>query len=535
MKKEIQTTPEGISAAIAEIEAELKKKKVKSKLLYKAVLSTEEIISSLASTSDSLFYEIVDTPLRKQIVITSKGPKYERSDSTLNLDLEEIDDETGDYIRRIVLNSLSDRIHYGYRKNTNRIAVEFGQKKNANPIVIAILAAIIIGFAFRFFVPETVSAGLCNYVLNPISTILLSLLQLIVGPMVFFSIATSISQYSDFSDFGRVGAKVLLTYLITSVIALFVGFGTFHIFTPGVTNSFSVNGTAASEVSMSLLDSIVDIFPSNAIVSFYENNMLQIILFAILIGLSIGKMKDYREPITNLFNGFNEVVNGSMSIISKGIPLFAFSSLCSLIVSTGIDSIISVVQIILSCYGGFIIMFFIYMLLLRFVAKANPFKFFKTHSPYMMNAAAIMSSNASIPKSMEECEKLGIPKKIYSFSIPLGATINMDGMSIVNIVLALACAKMCGVTVTDPSLLLNLFFTALMLSLATPGVPGAACASEMALLSVLGLPMELLPVMISVVSLSDMGNTANNVTGDIVATLIVSAREKLLDRNKFNS
>lgn len=539
MKKKIAPTAEGVSAAVAEIESELKTKKVESKTLYKAVLSCEEILSGLAELSEGEppAYEIVDTPWKKQIVLTSKGPCYENSvkDSDLNLNLDDVGDEIGNHIRQIVLNSLSDSIRYSYRKGTNRITVEFRQRKAGNPVILAVLAAVVFGFLCRVLLPGNLSAALCNYILTPVTDIMLSLLQMIVGPMVFFSITTSLSQYSDLSELGRVGGRVMLTYLATSIIAVLLGFAMFGVFSPGIAGSFSASGVAAEAASPSLLSSLTGMFPSNAVKSFYENDMLQIIVLAILTGLALNRLQTYREPVMNVFNGINELICEMMAIISRGVPLLAFASLCGVIISTGGSSLVSVVQITVTSYGGYAVMICIYLLLLRLFARVNPFRFFRKHFPYLLNSAAIMSSNASIPKTMEDCENLGVPKKIYSFSIPLGATVNMDGMSITSTIMALACAKMCGAPITEPAVMVNLAFTVLMLSMATPGVPGVACSSEVVLLSVLGLPLELAPLMITVSSLCDMGDTANNVTGDVVATFMVSAREKSLDMEKFLS
>lgn len=539
VKTKILPSNEGISAAVAEIEAELKKKKANSRAAYKAILSVEEILFSLYAIPGmgDMSYQILDLPWKKQILLTAKGPRYETAvdDASLNLDLNDIDDDTGDYIRRIVLHSISDTIHYGYRNGVNRIAVDFNPKKQANPVIIAVFAAVAVGLLCRFLMPEALSAGLCRYILNPITDIMLALLKLIVGPLVFLSIETSISQYSNISEFGRVGIKVLLTYFITSVIAILVGFAMFGICSPGIVNSFSAAGTSAGKVSLLIPDAIVGIFPSNAVKAFAENDMLQIILLAVLVGLSVGRLKTYRDPVTKLFNGLNEMLNEMMAIIAKGIPLLAFSSLAGVIISTGVDSLVSVVQIALTSYGGYAVMIVIYMLMLRLFAKINPLIFIKKHAPYMLNAAAIMSSNACIPKSIEECEKLGVPKKVYSFAVPLGATINMDGMTISYVILSLACAKMCGVSVTGPGTVLMLAFTVLMLSMATPGVLGAASANQLALLSVLGLPVEMLPLLLTVTSFVDMGGTASNVTGDIMATLLVSSSENELDMDKYNS
>ncbi len=537
MKKNIQLTSEGISEAVKQIETELKKKKVKAKSLYKTLLSAEDIMVALAELpcSGDASYEVIDTPFRKQVIITAKGPEYENSvtDDSLNLDLDGIDSEAGERIRKKVLNSLSDRIHYNYRKGTNRIAVDFASKKKVSPMIIAIFSAIFIGLLLNFALSENISAFVCGNVLEPCSNIILSLLQLLVGPMVFLSIVTAISQYSDLSDFGHIGAKILGSFFSMAFGALLLGYSMFVLFKPGVENSFPMTEAISDTPRLTVLDTVLSIFPSNAISSFYHNNMPQIILLAVLIGIVTVKMKTFREPILDLFNGLNEVIGQAMTFTSKFIPLLVFTSLCKVCISTGKNSLINIAEAVALIYVAYIILMLFYMLILRIFAKVSPLVFMKKHFPHIINSAVIMSSNAYIPKSMEECEQLGVPKKIYSFSVPLGATIHKDGSNIAHTITVLACAHMCGVTVTSPSLLINFLFSVFMLGLSTPSVPGVSCGGLMALLSILGLPADLLPVAISINSLIDMGDTACNICGDIVSTIIVSAREKMLNMSMF--
>ncbi len=538
-KKVIQPNAESISAAIIDIETELKKKKVKTRTLYKTTLSVEELFCSLTEIEgvESISYGIVDLPWKKHITITAKGPRFDATitDSKLNLDLADVDEDTGDYIRRIVLNSLASAIHYSYRRGVNRILVDYSSKKKVSPLLLALMLAVFLGPIFRFFVPAEICGAICTYALSPISDIMTALLEMIVGPLVFFSIATSLSQYTNFSEVGRVGGKILLTYVFTSVIAIFVGLGMFSLFSPGVEDVVLLTGTETPGYTVSILESLKAFFPSNAVLSFAENNMLQIVLLSVVIGIAAGRIKNYREPVLTFLNSSNEMVGEIMSMISKGIPVLTFCSVFSVIVSTGVESLLSVVETSAAVYVGYFIMICIYLVLIRLFARVNPFRFIRRHAPYMLDTAFNISGKSGIQMSMEECSKFGVPKKIYSFSIPLGSTINMDGTSIASMITVLVCAKMCGLTVNDPILLVNLAFTVLMLSLATQGVSGVSYASQVALLSVLGLPVEMMTMIFAVNALCDFGNSVSNDTGDIAATLIVSAREKQLDLTKYNS
>ncbi len=365
-------------------------------------------------------------------------------------------------------------------------------------------------------------------------------LNIIVGPVVFFSIATCISQFSDLSELGRIGAKIMGLYILTSLIAILIGFGAFFIIdpgTPGMALSSSIGAKAVdvATTNISLLDTIVGIVPSNLLKPFVESQTLQIIFLAILCGTSIGAIGKYSKILTDIFEACNSLFLTITTLIAKMIPVAVFAAMIIMIVESGHTAILSVLGMCLTFILGIITMMITYMLILALLGRLNPFTFFKKNLPGMLTSFSLASSNAAMPTNMNICEhSLGISPKVFSFSIPLGATINMDGGSIHLAINALFFAKLYGIEISTSSLV-AIAFTIIMLSMGTPGVPGAQFVSLSVLFAQLGIPPEALGLIMGVDSILDMIRTTSNTTGDMVVTTTVASQEHLIDLEIYNS
>lgn len=355
-----------------------------------------------------------------------------------------------------------------------------------------------------------------------------------VGPIVFFSIISSVSSFTDLSSFGRIGVKVFATYCITSIFAVLLGVGIVTILQPGEFGSIVVTEVSADAQSVvSLKDTILGMVPDNIVKSFLENNTLQLIVLSVIIGISINVLGQHGKMIHDLFEAFNALFLQIIKFLSKLIPLVIFCSLSMFIIASDAQSILSILQILLLSLLGMVLMIGVYSLMLL-ISGVNPLYFLKKYLPTGMSVGVIQSSNAGIPINMSACDRLGVPKKIYSFSIPLGATINMDGDTVCTSVMLLTFARLCGISL-DLSTLITLCLTILLFSMATPGVPGATVGFFAIYFSMLGLDQSLFPLAITLSTVMDMFITFQNVTGDVAATVMVAKTEKLLDITKYKS
>ena len=224
---------------------------------------------------------------------------------------DEVDDNAVEMIQSMLLKGFADKIRISRRKNMNYIDII--TKKNPQMTLYvtlsSIVLAVIMGVCMRLFLSESITGALCSMVLNPIKTIYMNLLSMVVGPVVFFSLITCMIQFSDLRSFGRIGGKTMGIYMFTSLVAGVTGIGVFYLLQPGTEGSFvsMITTGASSGASISLLDTIIDIFPSNVVGAFYENNVLQILLMGLILGVMINMIGEKGKVLQNIFDSLNEL------------------------------------------------------------------------------------------------------------------------------------------------------------------------------------------------------------------------------------
>lgn len=443
-------------------------------------------------------------------------------------------------IRNVLLKANKDQLRYKNKNGTNM--VEITVQKNPHAMVMqtmfALAAAILVGMLMKIFVPDTINMTLNDTVFTSISTMFLNALKMIVGPVVFFSIVCCISQFGDLKEVGRIGGKIMGFYMLTTILAIISSTGVFYLFRPGNPELASkltadVSYLASSDVSISIKDTIVGIIPSNFVKPFLESNMLQLIFMAVLIGIALEKIGDYSRILKDIFEACNSLFLKITVMLVRFIPIATFSSVLSVILKTGPSVLLSMLAMLGTFVVGILVMMVIYSLLLVTVGRLNPIPFLKKYSPTMLQVFGMASSNAAIIVNMDACEnKLGIPKKIYSLSIPLGATVNMDGTCIYLVIFAMALARVFGVDING-GMLVSMFVSVLVLSVGAPGVPGAGLVCLSVLLTQLQVPLAGIGLVMGLDSLLGMLRAMSNSLGDVVASLIVARSEKTLDIEKY--
>ena len=280
--------------------------------------------------------------------------------------------------------------------------------------------------------------------------------------------------------------------------------------------------------STSIKDVIVGIVPDNLLKPVLEMNMLQLVFIAVLCGVAVGMIGDYSKNLVALIESCNELFLKITVIIMRVTPIAVFCSILSLIISMGLSTLLSLLSMIGTLLVGILCMMMVYCALML-LSGLSPVRFFKSYAPVMMQIFPIASSNAAIPLNMEFCKKqLKISPKLYNFSIPLGATINMDGMCIILAIQALTLAKVFGVQVPGNALI-SLALSIIVLSIGAPGAPGAGIIMMSMLLNLLGVPLEAVALIIGLGPFVGMFVCVNNCLGDVVVTTMVAKSEKLME------
>ena len=403
----------------------------------------------------------------------------------------------------------------------------------------AMILGIVAGMVLSAVAPGEMNSALNENVLVPVKTMYMNALKMIVAPVVFFSIVSCIVRFSDLSELGRVGGRVIVLFLATTCVAVAVGVASFLLFKPGqpldagqvVADASSIT---SQKMDVSIKDMIVNIVPANFLKAFIDSNMLQLIFMAVLCGVAAGLIGKYSEMVKSIFEAFNELFLKVTTLIIRVMPLAVFCAICSMMLTMGLDTIRSVLGILGTFLFGLAVMALLYCLILLVLGRMNPGPFMKKYAPMLLQVFSMASSNASIPINMEACKKLGIDKKIYSLSIPLGATLNRDGTCIHLAVFALALAQTYGVEVTGATLV-GMIVSIIVLSMGAPGIPGSGLICLSVLLAQINVPVEAIGLVMGIDALAGMFRTVGNCMGVVAVSMVVARKEHALDMETYNS
>ncbi|MBN9654470.1 dicarboxylate/amino acid:cation symporter [Halobacillus sp. GSS1] len=377
-----------------------------------------------------------------------------------------------------------------------------------------------------------VSAGLLfgedAAVLAPFGDLLLRLLKFIIVPLILFTLIVGINQ-TNIGSLGRMGGKVFLYYLGTSALAILVGVSVATLFNPGTGMSLG-NETVEVPENPGFTSVLLNIVPENILTALTEMNLLGIIFTAIVFGLALSYMRStnaYQSLGGHLYkviDGLNEATLIVMKGILQYVPVGIFAIIAEVIGTQGANTLLELGSFVGVLYIGLLVQLAIYIVFL-FVSKRKPTAFFKEARTAMLTAFVTQSSSGTLPVTLNAAKNLGLNKSLYGFSLPLGATINMDGAAIRIAVSAVFAANIIGDPLSFVSIL-QIVLVGTLASVGTAGVPGAGIIMIATVFSQVGLPMEAVALLASVDVLIGMGATALNVTGDLVGTSLINKTEK---------
>ena len=509
---------------------------VSRKLGGKVMLLSEESVVQLlrSAPQGSVLRVLVKRHFGEtSITLSMPGDEYDPYEAP--------EEESEDSIRALLFRSFGENYKYRNRKQVNQVTIQAGQSEQSmlRMTLFALLIGVLFGFLAKFVLPGSVTNAISDYALTPIKTIFMNSLKIIIAPVVFFSIATSLSQYKNISELGRLGAKVFGMYLLTTVIAILLGFGVFSLFRPGEVGFALTGETQVAAVaveagaSTSIIDTIVNIVPSNFLKPFVESETLQLIFLGVICGVAIGKIGQYSAGLRVAFDALNSFFLTVTSIFTKMIPVAVFASVSLLITGMDGSSLLTVLGFTGVMILALLLMICVYGLLVLGLGRLNPITFFRNCWESMLTSFTLCSSSAAMPTNMRTCtEKMGISPKVSSFSIPLGATINMDGTCIYLVITSLFLARAYNVEI-PASAIFSLAVTIILLSLGAPGVPGMGLICLSTVLAQINVPLEAIGLVIAVESFLDMFITMSNTTGDVAASLIVARSEKLVNEEIY--
>lgn len=415
-----------------------------------------------------------------------------------------------------------------------------GPQKLTSKILFAMAAGVFVGIILNLFGvgPEsTVGAILIDGLFDVGGKIFVASLKLLVVPLVFVSLVCGASALDDIRKLGRIGGKTLLLYMLTTAIAITIALLVANVVNPGFGFELVSGTTFEVAVAPSIKETFLNIFPTNPIKSMAEGNMLQLIVFSLLFGLAISlTRKETKAKLVSTFKSLDEVIMKLVLVLMMVAPFGVFCLLAKVFSEQGFSAIAPLAKyffVVVFCL--LIQLFFVYPILLKLLSGLNPVTCLKKLKDLMVFAFSTSSSNATMPVTLETMEaKLGVDNSVASFTIPLGATINMDGTAIMQGVATVFIAQAYGVEIGIGGYLM-VILTATLASVGTAGVPGVGLITLAMVLKQVGLPIEGIGLIIGVDRLLDMSRTAVNVVGDCVVTCIVAKQEGHLNQEVFDA
>ncbi|QHE52867.1 dicarboxylate/amino acid:cation symporter [Pontibacillus sp. HMF3514] len=390
-------------------------------------------------------------------------------------------------------------------------------KKLLSMILISFVLAIALGAIF----------GPAIEIVEPLGTAFLRLIKFIIVPLVLTSLVVGVASTGDMKKLGRMSIKTVAYYLVTTAFAITIGIIIAKIMAPGAGLDISIpDQTVESKEAPGLVTTLLNIIPTNPIESLVEGNMLQIIFFAIFIGLGITLVGDKAKGVYQFFDGFAEIMYKVTNIVMKLAPIGVFGLVAPIVGEYGLSVLLPLLKVILAvAIGALLHALITYSTTVKLLGKMSPVKFFKGIAPASLVAFSTQSSSGTLPVTIKCSEEnLGVSKETSSFVLPLGATINMDGTALYQGVCVLFVAQFYGIDLSLGQLLM-IVLTATLASIGTAGVPSAGLVMLTMVMTSVGLPLEGIALIAGIDRVLDMFRTSVNVTGDASAAVVVSSLE----------
>lgn len=404
-------------------------------------------------------------------------------------------------------------------------------------IVIAMFAGIVIGVALNLAgAGPWLQTFVVDGVLHVVGAVFVSALKMMVVPLVFVSLVAGVTALSDLKTLGRIGAKALGLYLATTAIAVTIALALAGAVGPG--GGFDAGETQApfsGKEAPPLTKVLIDLVPTNPVAAMAEGNMLQVIVFALLFGIAVTMSGARGKHVLSLFGDLNTVIMHMVEWIMRLAPYGVFALIARTFATQGLDLLLPLAAYFLTLTAALAIQVFVtYPLLLKILAGLNPLTFLKKMRDPAAFAFSTASSGATIPVTLHTVEKkMGVHYSVASFSVPLGATINMDGTAMMQGVATVFIANVYGVDLSLSDYLL-VVLTATLASVGTAAIPAVGLVTLTMVLGQVGLPVEGIALIIGVDRLLDMMRTVTNVTGDAAISCVVAKSEHAFDQVTFD-
>ena len=529
MKKNFSITKKTIDIESERIKELLHSGKVTDSEITTGLLLLEELTICFCEGQKDDF--AVNVTVRKDLggtslVLSSSGDEFNPL-----IAAKESDYESEDYYRYLIFQANAKKLTYVRQNSKNIVFIQVHQS-GGTPVFMAVLS-MVLGFLFGLvlkYIPFSAAMFIHDNVLNMIQTLFMNAISLLITPIVFFSLTTSISRFSG-DEIGRIGLKFGAIYLIYAIASILIGFG---LATPafkalispvsGITVSVSETGSNV----ITLKEILFNLIPSNLVTSILQNNVLQILIFSFIFAATLSQLGEKAQIVRNLFNEFDMIFMKLMMYVIFFMPLVAFSSLAMFTFKSSVSTVLSLLYYLFVIVGGLIVLFFVYIIIIAIYGHVSPFPYMKKVKDIMPTAFVIPKRNAIFPLSIDFCRKnLGASGKISCFSMPFGSTMNKcTNLLCATVELALF-SRMCDIPISGNTWIK----IAAMMILLAAGSNGLV--TLITVMSIAGLPVSLISFVAGIDDLIGRMRNSLDVAGDMAATVAVASNEGELDRATY--
>ena len=529
---------DGVAKTLLFIEETLKAYKMKQRDLLEALLISEEtilLLSECAPDDADITVSITRQMGVPHIRLTAPGPALSLDEHLGTVSLDQLEEEAETAIRSVMLRNYANSIKYRHSRSKNIITIVTGVPERVLAVraVTAMALAVLTALYFRQFLPAGASQWVSGNLLTPLENLFISALMCVTAPAVFVSITCSMFRFEGFSELEQSGKTVVVSYFLTSAAAALVGASIFQLFSPGRVGAFAAQTETAATEGFSLLEIFKTLIPPNIVEPFISVNSLQLMVVAITIGAALTMSGKRVRHLKVLLEELDILCGKVSSLIMYSVPVAVYCSTANMLLSARGDLLLSVGGLIVTLLAGMLSLLVMYCLILLFVVRLNPLHFLRKYIPVMKNVFLKGSSVAAIPLNMRISKRqLGVPQNICSFSIPLGATINMDGNCMCLTVISLFFARIYGVTLGTNELFVLLLLV-LILSLGAPIAPGTLILCLVTLSAQMGIDISASSMIIGINFILEMLLGVVNSIGDIVVALMAARKEGTLDLNLY--
>ncbi len=415
--------------------------------------------------------------------------------------------------------------------STEPVVNSFSQRVWFNlPLWQKILIGMILGIAVGIVFGEDA------VVLKPLGSLFVNTIKMLIVPLVFCSIIVGITSMQDTGKMGRIGLKAVMFYLVSTAVAISIGLFLGNLLQPGEGLNLVAKEPNVVKDSVSLADTLVALVPTNPVGALAKGHILQIIVFAVALGISLTMIGEKGKPAVAVFESLAEAMYKLTDLVMRLAPYGVFALMAWVAGKFGLALLLPLIKVIGAAYIGSILhVIGVYSMLISVVAKLNPVKYFRGIIDAQVVAFTSTSSAGTLPVSMKCArENLGVSKGVSSFVLPLGTTINMDGTALYQGVTSLFVAQAFGIDLAFADYI-TIILTATLASIGTAGVPGAGLVMLTLVLTTVGLPVEGVALIAGIDRILDMARTVVNISGDIAASVVIAETEGELDKEIYNS